>query len=122
MYAVHPYRVFNVARGVLDNVDLSSARAGFLADPRAHKDNTDWNQGIMDGTVGAVLAASFCWVGCAPHHLSCPPFYCLHLQPPSSASKIMLSNSCFSAPYMRLLRVTAGLHLVRAVADCTKDT
>jgi hypothetical protein len=49
MYAVHPYRMFNVARSLVSGVDLAPARSGFLADPRAYLDNTDWNQGIMDG-------------------------------------------------------------------------
>ena len=52
MYSVHPYRIFTVARSLLDGVDLSSARASFLGDPRAHQDNTDWNQGILDGARG----------------------------------------------------------------------
>ena len=51
MYAVHPYRIFTVARALLDGVDLTPAREGFLQDPRAYLDNTDWNQGIMDAAL-----------------------------------------------------------------------
>ena len=45
MYAVHPYRLLTVGVAAVDeSVDLGPARASFLADPHAYKDNTDWNQ------------------------------------------------------------------------------